>query len=112
MTETGAGATIVANRPPHDPGKRCIGRPAGCEARIVDDDDNDLPDGAPGSLIVRKIRGTIRGGLFFSGYYKDEATTERDWRGGWFPHRRRGDAGAGRPLLFRRPRQEHHSPVG
>ena len=83
MTETGAGATIVANRPPHDPGKRCIGRPAGCEARIVDDDDNDLPDGAPGSLIVRKSADDPRR-LFFSGYYKDEATTERDWRGGWF----------------------------
>ena len=83
MTETGAGATIVANRPPHDPGRRCIGRPAGCEARIVDDDDKDVPDGTPGSLIVRKSADDPRR-LFFSGYYKDEATTERDWRGGWF----------------------------
>ena len=83
MTETGAGATIVANRPPHDPGKRCIGRPAGCEARIVDDDDDDVPDGTPGNLIVRKSAENPRR-LFFSGYYKDEATTERDWRGGWF----------------------------
>ncbi len=83
MTETGAGATIAANRPPHEPGKRCIGRPAGCEARIVDDADNDVPDGTPGSLIVRKSADDPRR-LFFSGYYKDEATTERDWRGGWF----------------------------
>ncbi len=83
MTETGAGATIVANRPPHDPGKRCIGRPDGCEARIVDDDDNDVPDGTPGGLIVRKSADDPRR-LFFSGYYKDEETTERDWRGGWF----------------------------
>ena len=83
MTETGAGATIAANRPPHDPGKRCIGRPAGCEARIVDDADDDLPDGTPGSLIVRQSADHPRR-LFFSGYYKDEATTERDWRGGWF----------------------------
>ncbi|MCY4394416.1 MAG: AMP-binding protein [Rhodospirillaceae bacterium] len=83
MTETGAGATIAANRPPHEPGKRCIGRPAGCEARIVDDGDNDVPDGTPGSLIVRKSADDPRC-LFFSGYYKDEATTERDWRGGWF----------------------------
>ncbi len=83
MTETGAGATIAANRPPHEPGKRCIGRPAGCEARIVDDEDSDVPDGTPGSLIVRKSADDPRR-LFFSGYYKDEATTERDWRGGWF----------------------------
>ena len=83
MTETGAGATIAANRPPHEPGRRCIGRPAGCEARIVDDDDNDVPAGTPGSLIVRNSAEHPRR-LFFSGYYKDEATTERDWRGGWF----------------------------
>ena len=83
MTETGAGATIAANRPPHEPGKRCIGRPSGCEARVVDGDDNDVPDGTPGNLIVRQAAEDPRR-LFFSGYYKDEATTERDWRGGWF----------------------------
>ena len=83
MTETGAGATIAANRPPHEPGKRCIGRPAGCEARIVDDRGENVPDGMPGSLIVRNSAEHPRR-LFFYGYYKDEATTERDWRGGWF----------------------------
>lgn len=83
MTETGAGATIPANREPHEPGKRCVGWPSECEARVVDDNDEDVPDGTPGSLIVRKSAENPRH-LFFSGYYKDEETTERDWRGGWF----------------------------
>jgi len=83
MTETGAGATIPANRAPHEPGQRCIGWPSECEARVVDDDDNELPDGTPGQLVVRKDAANPRR-LFFSGYYKDEATTEKEWRGGWF----------------------------
>ncbi len=83
MTETGAGATIAANRPPHEPGRRCIGRPAGCEARIVDDEDREVADGTPGNLVVRQSAEAPRR-LFFSGYYKDEAATEEAWRGGWF----------------------------
>ena len=50
---------------------------------MVDDDDNDVPDGTPGNLIVRQSAEDPRR-LSFSGYYKDEATTARDWRGGWF----------------------------
>ncbi|MEQ8699233.1 MAG: AMP-binding protein, partial [Bauldia litoralis] len=83
MTETGGGATIAANQPPHEPGTRCIGWPLNCEARVVDDNDVDLPDGTPGSLIVRHSADAPRKG-FFSGYYKDEAATEEAWKGGWF----------------------------
>ncbi len=83
MTETGSGATIAANTSPHEPGQRCIGWPNNCEARVVDDDMNDLPDGTPGNLIVRKNAEAPRRS-FFSGYYKDEAETEKSWRGGWF----------------------------
>ncbi len=83
MTETGAGATIAANHPPHEPGTRCIGRARTCEARIVDDEGNDLPDGTPGSLLVRHTEDEPRKG-FFSGYYKDAAATDEAWAGGWF----------------------------
>ena len=83
MTETGAGATIPANRPPHEPGQRCIGWPWECDARVVDDDDNEVPADTPGQLVVRKSEDTPRR-LFFSGYYKDEEATESAWRGGWF----------------------------
>lgn len=83
MTETGAGATISDNEEPRNPGKRCIGRARSCEARIVDDAGADLPDGTPGQLLVRHPGDDPRLG-FFSGYYKDEATTEASWEGGWF----------------------------
>lgn len=83
MTETGSGATIAANQSPHEPGTRCLGWPDNCDARIVDDDMNDLPDGTPGNLIVRKSAETPRRG-FFSGYYKNEEATEESWKGGWF----------------------------
>jgi acyl-coenzyme A synthetase/AMP-(fatty) acid ligase len=83
MTETGSGATIAANTSPHEPGRRCIGWPSNCEARVVDDAMNDLPDGTPGNLIVRKDAATPRRS-FFSGYYKDAETTEKSWKGGWF----------------------------
>jgi acyl-coenzyme A synthetase/AMP-(fatty) acid ligase len=83
MTETGAGATIAANRPPHEPGTRCIGRAETCEARVVDAAGNDLPDGTPGALLVRHAAADPRRG-FFSGYYKDAAATAEAWQGGWF----------------------------
>lgn len=48
-----------------------------CEARIVDEDGNDLPIGVPGEVIVR-------GPTLFSGYWNDPETNERDFRDGWF----------------------------
>jgi len=48
-----------------------------CEIRLVDAEDNDVPDGTPGEL-------AMRGPTLFSGYWRnDEANTE-DFRGGWF----------------------------
>ena len=83
MTETGAGATIAANREPRHPGMRCIGRPGNCEVRLVDDSGKDVATGEPGQLLVRHIGSDPRKG-FFSGYYKDAPATAAAWAGGWF----------------------------
>ena len=49
----------------------------GCEIRLVDADDNDVPDGAVGEL-------AMRGPTLFGGYWRDDAATRADFRGGWF----------------------------
>ncbi|HNP37890.1 MAG TPA: AMP-binding protein [Woeseiaceae bacterium] len=84
MTESGGGGMIVANREPRHIGKRCVGQPiASMELRIVDKNDQDVPPGEDGELLVRHRSDDARYG-FFSGYYKDEAATEAGWKGGWW----------------------------
>ncbi|MEX2126127.1 MAG: AMP-binding protein [Woeseia sp.] len=84
MTETGAGAAMIADREPRHVGQRCIGRPqADVEYRIVDETDRDVASGEPGELLVRRTGRHPRKG-FFSGYYNDEDATREAWRGGWF----------------------------
>ncbi|MBL0216204.1 MAG: AMP-binding protein [Myxococcales bacterium] len=48
-----------------------------CEIRLVDPDDRDVPDGAPGEL-------AMRGPTLFSGYWHNEEANRHDFRGGWF----------------------------
>lgn len=48
-----------------------------CEVRLVDEVDRDVPDGAPGELLMR-------GPTLFSGYWNAPDDTARDFRGGWF----------------------------
>jgi fatty-acyl-CoA synthase len=48
-----------------------------CEVKLVDPDDNEVPQGTPGEL-------AIRGGTVFSGYFQAHETNTRDFRGGWF----------------------------
>lgn len=48
-----------------------------CEIRLVDPDDDDVPEGAPGEL-------AMRGPTLFSGYWHNDAANEHDFRGGWF----------------------------
>jgi fatty-acyl-CoA synthase len=48
-----------------------------CEIRLVDADDNDVPDGMPGEL-------AMRGPTLFSGYWNNDETNAHDFRGGWF----------------------------
>jgi fatty-acyl-CoA synthase len=46
-----------------------------CEIRLVDADDNDVPDGQPGEL-------AFRGPSLFSGYWK--ISEQQDFQNGWF----------------------------
>jgi fatty-acyl-CoA synthase len=48
-----------------------------CELRLVDENDNNAAVGEPGELI-------IRGPTLFSGYWNNQETNEKDFRGGWF----------------------------
>jgi len=84
MTETGAGAVIAASTEDRLIGQASLGKPAADVAcRIIDDNNNDVPTGEPGELLVRRASGEPRYG-FFSHYYKDPTATEEAWQGGWF----------------------------
>ena len=48
-----------------------------CEVRLVDADDNDVPNGTPGELCMR-------GPTLFSGYWRAPEANAHDFRGGWF----------------------------
>ncbi len=48
-----------------------------CQMRLVDPDDNDVPDGEPGEVIVR-------GPSLFTGYWGAPDATASDFRNGWF----------------------------
>jgi crotonobetaine/carnitine-CoA ligase len=59
----------------------CCGRPrTGCEARIVDEHDIELPPGAVGELILR----TDLPWAITPGYLNMPEATVRAWRNGWF----------------------------
>ena len=72
---------------PYEPAKRkvgSIGQPSGCEARVVNEQGAELPDGTAGEIV-------IRGPQVTPGYYKNEAATAGAFfPGGWF---RSGDIG-------------------
>jgi crotonobetaine/carnitine-CoA ligase len=50
------------------------------EARVVDENDTDVPDGTPGELLVRSREPDA----FATGYFGREEATADAWRGGWF----------------------------
>ena len=78
---------------PAPPG--ACGKPrAGLEVRLVDEHDIEVPDGAPGELIVRSAEPWTMS----HGYHNDPAATARTWRNGWF---HTGD-------LFRRGADGHY----
>ena len=84
MTETGAGAVVIAHREPRLVGTSCFGREeAEIEVRVVADNGEEAAVSEPGELLVRHAGNDPRYG-FFAGYLKDEAVTAEAWAGGWF----------------------------
>jgi acyl-CoA synthetase (AMP-forming)/AMP-acid ligase II len=82
MTETSR--AIMNSDEPRSRAERAFGRPrTPWETRIVDDNDEPLPYGTAGELIVRSSGDDPRSG-FFSGYLNQPEETEKVWRGGWF----------------------------
>jgi acyl-CoA synthetase (AMP-forming)/AMP-acid ligase II len=84
MTETGAGAVIIANHEPRHIGSSCFGREEeDVLVRIVADSGLEAAAGEPGELLVRHAGDDPRYG-FFAGYLKDQDATSQAWEGGWF----------------------------
>jgi acyl-CoA synthetase (AMP-forming)/AMP-acid ligase II len=84
MTETGAGAVVIANHEPRHVGQSCFGRATSAvQWRLVDDDGVDVPAGQPGELWVRAAGVDPKHG-FFSEYLKDAQATAEAWADGWF----------------------------
>ena len=48
-----------------------------CEIKLVDAEDNEVPDGMPGELAIRSA-------TLFSGYWNADEVNAHDFRGGWF----------------------------
>lgn len=89
MTETGAGAVVMAHDEPRAVGSSCFGREgADVQVRLVADDGSAPGVDEPGELWVRHAvdaaanTGPRHG--FFAGYLKDEAATQQAWADGWF----------------------------
>jgi acyl-CoA synthetase (AMP-forming)/AMP-acid ligase II len=84
MSETGAGAVVIANHEPRHIGTSCFGKPtAALEIRIVDQGGADAMTEMPGELWVRASGADPRRG-FFREYLKDPEASAEAWEGGWF----------------------------
>ena len=84
MTETGAGAVVIANREPRKVGTACFGKAEARMAwRVVDEEGRDVAAGLPGELWVRCAGDSPRFG-FFREYLKDAEATAAAWQDGYF----------------------------
>jgi acyl-CoA synthetase (AMP-forming)/AMP-acid ligase II len=84
MTETGAGAVLIANREPRKVGTACFGRADSRVAwRVVDEEGVDAGVDRAGELLVRSAGELPRFG-FFREYLKDADATAAAWEGGYF----------------------------
>ena len=66
------------------------GMPIGNEMRVFDDEDDEVPDGELGEIV-------LRGDNILKGYFKNPEANERAFRGGWF---HTGDVGYRDPEGF------------
>ena len=84
MTETGAGAVVIAHKEPRHIGTSCFGHEASdVLVRLVKDDGDEAGAGEQGELLVRHAGDDPRHG-FFAGYLKDPAATDEAWADDWF----------------------------
>ncbi len=84
MTETGAGAAIIASHEPRKVGTACFGKPSPLvELRIVNEQGADAAPREHGELWGRSAAGRRDFG-FFREYLKDPQATAHSWRGGYF----------------------------
>ena len=84
MTETGAGAVVIASHEPRHIGQSCFGRAQPfMQYRIVDQSGINIAEETPGELLVRASGADPRAG-FFTEYLGDPAATAAAWEGGWF----------------------------
>jgi acyl-coenzyme A synthetase/AMP-(fatty) acid ligase len=84
MTETGAGAVVIANREPRKIGTACFGRaPPDLDYQVVDEQGAACAVGQPGELLVRAHGSEPRHG-FFREYLKEPAASAEVWAGGFF----------------------------
>ena len=84
MTETGAGAVIMANQEPRFIGSSCFGKEqADMLVKLVDDSGQPVGANENGELLVKHAGPNPRFG-FFAGYLKDEHATQEAWQDGWF----------------------------
>ncbi len=65
------------NPPNGDRRPGSCGRPIGNEMKIFDENDQELPDGELGEIV-------LRGPNIFKGYYRNEEATEKAFANGWF----------------------------
>jgi acyl-CoA synthetase (AMP-forming)/AMP-acid ligase II len=84
MTETGAGAVIIAHEEPRHIGENCFGRPSpDIDVALIKQDGTPADIDDPGELLVRHAGADPRRG-FFRDYLKDPVATAEVWGGGWF----------------------------
>ena len=75
---------LITSEEPRHINTRAMGRPKpGLEVRVVDSDDNDVPTGEPGEMIVRHSAASPRLGAY-SGYLNKPDATDEAWRNGRF----------------------------